>query len=101
VRLPALQGSDVGAWARALVRALEPLLEPNRGGSVTLTASSTTTTVSDGRAAKGRRVLLTPTSATAATAATSVYVSAVAAGTFTLTHNSDAATDRTFTYQIV
>jgi hypothetical protein len=84
-----------------LVRALEPLLEPNRGGSVTLTASSTTTTVSDGRAAKGMRVVgLTPQTASAA-AATSVYVSAVAAGTFTLTHNSDAATDRTFTYQIV
>lgn len=70
----------------------------NNTGSVTLTANAATTAVSDNRFESSMVPLLTPTTANAATALATTYVSARDTGTFTLTHANDAQTDKTFLY---
>lgn len=72
----------------------------NAIGSVTLTASATTTTVTDRRAAIDSVITLMPTTSNAAAAIGSTYVSSRGIGTFTLTHASNAQADRTFKYAI-
>lgn len=72
----------------------------NAIGSVTLTASATTTVVTDSNVSADSVIALMPTTATAVSADTLVYVSAVTDGTFTLTHDNNAAIDRTFKYSI-
>lgn len=67
-------------------------------GEVTLTASATTTVVEDNQFESIMVPLLIPMSASAATALAVTYVSNRTKGAFTLTHDSDAATDRTFAY---
>lgn len=71
-------------------------------GSITLTENQTTTTVNDRRIGQDSGVALTPQTANAAAALTNTYVSSKdpRAGTFTLTHNNEASTDRTFVYII-
>lgn len=68
----------------------------NATGTVTLTASDTTTTVSDNLFQSDMVPVLVPTTASAASA--SPYVSSRTLGSFVLTHDSDAATDRTYLY---
>jgi len=70
-------------------------------GAVTLTVSATTTVVTDARMSVDGNVLLMPTTANAAGAITTTYVSARDNGSFTLTHASAASTDRTFGYVII
>lgn len=71
-------------------------------GTVTLTASATTTTVTDKRTSNASGVYLCPTTANAATALSTTYLSARTPGTsFTLTHANTADVDKTFTYTIV
>ena len=74
-------------------------------GSLTLTANSSTTVFTQVPfIAATSTVLLTPTSSTAAAdvgSATSVYVSAISAGTsFTITHPNNANANKTFNYMI-
>lgn len=64
--------------------------------SVTLRSGHTTTTLTDSRIGGGTFIGLSPTTATAATAMTAVYVSAKDTGSATLTHDNTADTDRTF-----
>ena len=73
----------------------------NAIGSLTLTASTTTTATTDRRVATDAVILLTPTTATAATASATTFVSAVTAESFTLTQANDAQTDRDFDYAII
>lgn len=73
----------------------------NNVTDVTLTASSTTTTITDPRIGPDSHLSFTPTTATAATAAGGLYVSARDTGTATVTHASTADTDKTFTLAIV
>jgi hypothetical protein len=75
----------------------------NGVGSVTLTISVATTTVTDMNCAVGSTVLFTPTTANAATEIGNgtMYLSAVANGSFTVTHANSATTGRTFKYAIV
>lgn len=69
----------------------------NAVGTVTLTASDTTTAVEALNVGADSRVFLQATTANASAALLAgLYVSAVAAGGFTITHASDAATDQTF-----
>ena len=68
----------------------------NNVTTVTLTANATTTTLTDSRIGGGSHLDFSPTTATAATAMTALYVSAKAKGSATLTHNNTADTDRTF-----
>lgn len=72
----------------------------NNVGDVTLTASSTTTTLTDVNLTPNSHIAFTPTTANAATAMAGLYVSARDNETATLTHASSANADQTFTYAI-
>jgi hypothetical protein len=67
-------------------------------GSVTLTASSTTTVVTDNKFESNMVPVFVPTTANAAGALGGLYVSARTQGGFTLTHANTGTTDRTFLY---
>jgi hypothetical protein len=75
----------------------------NAVGTVTLTTSSATTTVTTANCAAGSTPILTPTTANAAAEVGNgtMYVSAVANNSFTITHANSATTGRTFLYAIV
>lgn len=87
---------------RRIVQSVRELYEgrSNAIGRVTLAASATTTAVTAVNCGLGSVVLLFPETADAAAevAAGGLYVSAVGAGSFTLTHANDASTDRTFAW---
>ena len=74
----------------------------NAVGTVTLATGLGTTVVADKNCAAGSTPLLTPTTANAATEVGNgtIYISAVANGSFTITHANSAATGRTFLYAI-
>lgn len=74
----------------------------NAVGSVTLTASAASTTVTAMTCGAGSTPVLTPTTAhaSAEVAAGGMYVSAVANGSFTITHANNSQSDRTFLYAI-
>ena len=73
----------------------------NNFGSVTLTASSATTTLTDIRIGINTVILLQPTTANAAAALTGVYFGTPGDGTITINHANNAQTDRTFNYILV
>lgn len=73
----------------------------NNRGNVTLSTGGTTTTVNDTRATIHSVILLMPTSAAAASALGTLYVSGRTNGNFTLTHAVSAMADRTFEYVVV
>jgi len=85
-----------------IVNAVRQLMQgrSNAAGSVTLAASATSTAVTAPNCAALSQVFLFPRTAHAAAelAAGSCYVSAVAAGTFTVTHANNTQADRTFGY---
>jgi hypothetical protein len=70
----------------------------NAVGTVTLTASVATTTVTAINCGLGSRVFLMPTTANASAefGNGTIRISAVANGSFTITHANNAQTDRTF-----
>jgi hypothetical protein len=74
----------------------------NATGTVTLVTSAATTIVTDPNCASGTVPLLTPMTANAATEVGNgtLYVSAVANGSFTITHANSATTGRTFLYAL-
>jgi hypothetical protein len=85
-----------------IVNAVRQLMQgrSNAAGSVTLAASVASTTVSAPNSAPGAQVFLFPRTphAAAELAAGTCYVSAIAAGTFTVTHANNPQLDRTFSY---
>lgn len=87
-------------WAGNLVRQLErDAAELRQQGDMTLAVSpATETSVKASGARVGGRVFLQPRTATAVAAG--AYVSAVADGAFTVTHDAAADTDRDFWYSI-
>lgn len=70
----------------------------NSVGTVTLRANQTTTVVAAPNCGKGSNISLNPKTATAAAALATTYVQAadVLNRSFTITHLSTAATDKTF-----
>lgn len=74
----------------------------NATGTVTLVTDASTTTVSDPNCAASTVPLLVPVSANAATEVGNgtIYISAVANGSFTITHANSATTGRTFLYAL-
>lgn len=74
----------------------------NNVGSVTLTANTTTTTVTDFRVGADSVITLMPTTANAAAAIATTYVSSIdpLTNTFVLTHANNAQTDKTFKYEV-
>jgi hypothetical protein len=85
-----------------IVRAVRELFEgrSNAVGSFTVTVNATGTTVTAANCGVGSTVLLTPTSAQAAAEVGNgtIYVSAVANGSFTVTHANNSQAGRTFLY---
>lgn len=71
----------------------------NAHGTFTLTAGVTSTVVTNANCAAASCVKITPTTANAAAALATTYITA-ANGSFTVTHANSAQTDRTFTYAI-
>lgn len=72
----------------------------NSTGSVTLQPSSMSTVVADPRLSIDSVISLMPVTASAATAATSIYITGQDKGTMTINHTLSAATDQTFKYSI-
>lgn len=70
----------------------------NAVGTVTLTANAGSTVVTAPNCGPDSAVFLFPTTANAAAIVAATYVSAVAAGTFTVTHTNNANTDKTFNW---
>jgi hypothetical protein len=68
----------------------------NCTGTVTLTASASSTTVTNNYINANSKPMLCPTTANAAAALATTYISAVAAGSFTITHANNAQVDKTF-----
>lgn len=83
-----------------IVQAIRQLMQgrDDAGGSVTLTASVASTIVSAPNCAAGSQVFLQAKTASAATEVGNgtVYVSAVANQSFTITHANNATADRSF-----
>ena len=92
-----------GTDARTTANVIRNLVDgkSNNTGSITLTANATTSTLTDQRVGANSVIVLMPKTANAATAMTSLFVSARGTGTATLTHDSNAATDRHLEYVII
>ena len=75
----------------------------NSTGSVTLTASATTTAVTDQRAGKNSIILFMPLTANSASEQGNgtMFVSTRADGSFTITHANNSQADRQFGYIII
>lgn len=99
-RVPAGTERDLGR----IVNAVRELFAGrcNAFGTVTLTASAASTAVTAPNIADGSPIFLEATTAHAAAERGNgtIYVSAVSAGTFTITHANNAQTDRTFFWRI-
>jgi hypothetical protein len=67
-------------------------------GTLTLEDGATSTVVLDNKFESNMVPVLIPTTANAAGAVATTYLSARAKGSFTLTHSNTAATDKTFLY---
>lgn len=91
--------SDERAVRDVLARVMQG--KTNNTGTVTLTASSTTTTLTDPRIGAESVVLLAPQTAAAKTAYVAGIYQACTTGSATLTHASNAAVDQTFGYVVV
>lgn len=92
-----------GADARTTANVIRNLVDgkSNNTGSITLTANATSTTLTDTRVGANSVIVFMPKTANAASAMTSLFVSARGTGTATLTHDSNAATDRHLEYVII
>jgi hypothetical protein len=103
VPLPAEDSPDERAHRRELARGVRNALQGKtiNTGSVTLTASSTTTTLTDARIGAASVLLFMPTTAHAVTAAAALYVSVRTRGSATLTHASSANVDQSFSYVVI
>jgi len=75
----------------------------NAAGSVTLGASATSTTVTDYRVGSESVIVFTPTTANAAAeqGGGTMFLSARAKQSFTITHANNSQTDRTFIYIVI
>lgn len=98
---------NIDEWLRKISEAVNGIDEGrlSSNGSITLTASSATTVVTDRRVGKDSVILFDPRTANAATElyGATMYVSAVAPrdNTFTITHANNSQTDRTFKYIVL
>jgi hypothetical protein len=102
---PVGSGGETGLWA--YLRRIYDVIRGMQAGklnctaTVTLTASDTTTTLTDARIGAESVILFMPTTASAASAMDALYVSARETGAATLAHDSAADEDRTFSIAII
>jgi len=73
----------------------------NNRGSITLTASSATSTLSDKRIGADSVILLQPTTANAAAELATLYFGTPGDGSVTINHANNAQVDRTFKYVVI
>lgn len=73
----------------------------NSTGEITLTASATTTTLSDARIGSNSVILFMPRSANARTAINSLFITSRASGSCTINHSSSSNTDQNLSYVII
>jgi hypothetical protein len=95
-----ISGLDPARWCYLLARSVNVLLYggANVAGDFTITANAASTVVTDNRFESGQVPVLVPTTANAAAALASTYISARSNGSFTVTHANNAQVDRTFLY---
>jgi hypothetical protein len=88
---------------RQIVRAINDILQGklNATNSITLTANSATTTLTDARISANSYIGFQPTTANGAAALGGLYVSAQQKGSATLTHTNNAQTDKSFKILII
>lgn len=103
--VPEQSPGDMTNWvikiARSLNLALRGKINAIMLNSVTLTASSTTTTITDERIGASSWLGFMPLTAHAATAKQNLWVSQQLQGSATLTHSSSANVDQTFRVLII
>lgn len=97
------EGKDIKEILKDFARAINAILNGNinSGNSVTLRASQTTTVVTNRLISPDTVMILAATTATAATAASKVHQAYTGQYEITLTHDSNAAIDRTFKYVLL
>jgi hypothetical protein len=97
--------TDQAEWIKRAARVLNNVLigKMNVSDLVTLTANDTTTTITDSRLGVETAVLLVPTTANAAGALATTYVSETGRvnGSAVITHANAATTDRTFRFVMI
>ena len=100
-----LQAAPVGASPERMRIILNEVLRGrnNAVGTVTLTASAATTTVTNNLMAPDMGVWFVPTTANASAeiGAGTMYLSTRDTGSFVITHANNAQTDRTFVYVVL
>lgn len=94
---------DANEHRRQIARAVNGLLRGRLNAvlDVTLTASATSTTITDPRISAFSVILWMPKTANAATAAANLYVTDRKSGSAVLNHASSADTDQDFTLLII
>lgn len=99
--------ADTDAYIQGIVRAVNLLLNGkiNSTGSITLTTSSATSTLTDARLSPASVVLFDPETANAATELYGATMYVLTAnrgdGVWTITHVNSATADRTFKYVVL
>lgn len=90
-------------WIRKVVGSVRGIMDGkiNATGTVTLTISVATTTLTDLRIGPNSVILFMPTTANAAAELATLYVSSRGKQTATLTHANNAQADRTFAYAVL
>lgn len=102
ITTPPLSAAVGDSEARRTVNRILQGKTNNFGQStLTLTANSATTTLSDVRIGINTVILLQPTTANAAAATANVYFGTPGDGTVTVNHANNAQTDRTFKYVVI
>lgn len=98
--VPVQFGGAIEEWCRKLAEALRAVIDGRVEWSldVTLTPSSTTTAITDPRIRPTSALVMTPVTATAGASSTWAVAGD---GTATITHTSDAATDRSFRVLVI
>ena len=104
LRVPFVDAGDTPGAIRRIVNTITSLSDgrSNAFGTVTLTASQATSTVTDRRVGTDSVITFMAKTANAAAevGAGGMYVSSVTSGSFVITHANNAQSDRTFAYAI-
>jgi hypothetical protein len=92
-----------GADQRGVAEVVNGIMngKTNNIGTITLTQSSTTTTLTDARIGNKSVILFTPTSSHAAQEMAHLFISAQTSGSATITHRNTGHNDLNFQYIIV
>ena len=93
---------NIPYWLKSITKTINNILNGkiNSISSLTLTANTTSTTITDLRCTASSVVTLMPTTSNAASALATTYIT-VTKQSFTITHANTSTTDRTFHYSVI